>query len=119
MAPQKETTGTPCLADFTVIAHRGASGYLPEHTLEGAAMAHAMGSDYIELDVVFTRDNELIVLHDLYLDEVSDVAERYPGRRSADGHYYAIDFGVTEIRKLRVHERRLANGLPAFPGRFS
>lgn len=104
--------------DFTVIAHRGASGYLPEHTLEGAAMAHAMGADYIEQDVVLTRDDALIVLHDLYLDAVTDVAERYPGRARADGRHYAIDFTLHEIRRLRVHERTGADGEPAFPGRF-
>jgi glycerophosphoryl diester phosphodiesterase len=104
--------------EFTVIAHRGASGYLPEHTLEGAAMAHAMGADYIELDVVLTRDDALIVLHDLFLDAVTDVAERYPGRARADGRHYAIDFSLEEIRRLRVHERSDPNGAPAVPGRF-
>jgi glycerophosphoryl diester phosphodiesterase len=113
---------TPAIAetmnDFTVIAHRGASGYLPEHTLEGAAMAHAMGADYIEQDVVLTGDDRLIVLHDLYLDAVTDVAERYPGRARADGRHYAIDFTLEEIRRLRVHERIGPDGEPAFPGRF-
>ena len=103
---------------FTVIAHRGASGYLPEHTLEGAAMAHAMGVDYIEQDVVLTQDDVLIVLHDLYLDAVTDVAQRYPGRQRADGRHYAIDFTLEEIRSLRVHERLEANGRPAFADRF-
>lgn len=103
---------------FTVIAHRGASGYLPEHTLAGSAMAHGMGVDYIEQDVVLSRDDELIVLHDLYLDAVTDVARRYPGRQRDDGHYYAIDFDLAEIRNLRVNERRKKNGDPAFPGRF-
>jgi glycerophosphoryl diester phosphodiesterase len=104
--------------DFTVIAHRGASGYLPEHTLEGTAMAHAMGVDYIEQDVVLTRDGELLVLHDLYLDAVTDVARQFSGRQRDDGHFYAIDFDLAEIRTLRVHERIKDNGEPAFPGRF-
>ena len=103
---------------FTVIAHRGASGYLPEHTLEATAMAHAMGADFIEQDVVLTRDNALIVLHDLYLDAVSDVAIRFPRRNREDGHHYALDFDLEEIRNLRVNERKAANGLAAFPGRF-
>jgi len=90
---------------ITVIAHRGASGYLPEHTLEAAAMAHAMGADYIEQDVVLTRDDQLIVLHDLYLDAVTDVADRYPGRHRSDGRHYAIDFTLEEIRQLRVTGR--------------
>lgn len=103
---------------FTVIAHRGASGYLPEHTLAAAAMAHAMGADYIEQDVVMSRDGELIVLHDLTLDATTDVAARFPGRQRADGHYYAIDFDLAEIRTLRVHERREPDGKLVFPGRF-
>mgnify|MGYP002063126902 CR=1 FL=1 len=103
---------------FIVIAHRGASGYLPEHTLEGSAMAHGMGVQYIEQDVVLSRDDELVVLHDLYLDAVTDVAQRFPGRARDDGHYYAMDFDLAEIRTLRVNERRGKNGNPAFPGRF-
>ena len=47
-----------------VIAHRGASGYLPEHSIAAKAMAHAMNADYIEQDVVMTKDNQLVVLHD-------------------------------------------------------
>jgi len=103
---------------FTVIAHRGASGYLPEHTLEGAAMAHAMGTDFIEQDVVLTRDGMLIVLHDLFLDAVTDVAERFPDRSREDGLHYAIDFDLNEIRTLRVNERREPDGRATFPSRF-
>jgi glycerophosphoryl diester phosphodiesterase len=106
------------MKEFLVIAHRGASGYLPEHTLEAVAMAHAMGADYIEQDVLLTRDDRLIVLHDLYLDAVTDVAERFPGRQRADGRHYAIDFTLEEIRALRVHDRVRADGRPAFPERF-
>jgi glycerophosphoryl diester phosphodiesterase len=103
---------------FTVIAHRGASGYLPEHTLASAAAAHTMGADYIEQDVVLTRDDELIVLHDLYLDAVTDIAHRFPGRQREDGRFYAIDFDLDEIRTLRVNERVDDHGNPVFPGRF-
>jgi len=98
--PQSSETET--MKKITVIAHRGASGYLPEHTLEAAAMAHEMHADFIEQDVVLTRDDQLVVLHDLYLDDVTDVAERYPGRHRADGRHYAIDFTLEEIRRLRV-----------------
>jgi glycerophosphoryl diester phosphodiesterase len=106
------------LKPFTVIAHRGASGYLPEHTLESVTMAHAMGVDYIEQDVVLTRDRQLIVLHDLHLDNVSDVAARFPGRQREDGLHYAIDFTLAEIQTLHVHERTGSDGKAAFPGRF-
>jgi glycerophosphoryl diester phosphodiesterase len=102
---------------LTVIAHRGASGYRPEHTLEAVTLAHAMGAHYIEQDVVLTRDGHLIVLHDLYLDAVTDVAEKFPGRGRENGRHYAIDFDLEEIRQLRVHERRLPDGSPAFPER--
>jgi len=102
-----------------VIAHRGASGYLPEHTLEAKALAHAQGADYIEQDVVATRDGELIVLHDLYLESVTDVADQYPHRRRADGHYYAIDFELADLRHVTVTERKCRDGsAPCYPGRL-
>lgn len=89
----------------TVIAHRGASGYLPEHTLATYAMAHAQGADYIEPDVVLTKDGVLVCLHDLYLETTTDAAERFPGRQRANGHWYAIDFTLDEIRSLRAFGR--------------
>jgi glycerophosphoryl diester phosphodiesterase len=102
-----------------VIAHRGASGYLPEHTLAAKAMAHGMGADYLEQDVIGTRDGELIVFHDLHLDQLTDVASRFPGRARADGLHYCIDFTMAELRTLRVTERRRRDGSAArFPDRF-
>ncbi|MCU0976411.1 MAG: glycerophosphodiester phosphodiesterase [Steroidobacteraceae bacterium] len=102
-----------------VIAHRGASGYLPEHTLEAKALAHGLGADYLEQDVVLTRDGVPIVLHDLWLEELTDVATVYPGRARADGRWYAIDFTLEEIRRLRQHERRAPGGAALrWPGRF-
>ncbi|EAP96470.1 glycerophosphodiester phosphodiesterase [Vibrio splendidus] len=91
-------------ADPLVIAHRGASGYLPEHTLPAKALAYAMKPDYIEQDVVMTKDDQLVVLHDHYLDRVTDVADRFPDRARADGRYYAIDFTLAEIKSLKVTE---------------
>ena len=91
-------------AQKVVVAHRGASGYLPEHTLEAKAMAYAMGADYIEQDVVMTKDDELIVIHDITLDRTTDVAEKFPGRARADGRHYAIDFTLAEIRTLALSE---------------
>lgn len=94
-----------------VIAHRGASGYLPEHTLEAKAMAYAMGAHYIEQDLVLTRDDRVIVLHDITLDRTTDVADRFPGRARDDGRYYAIDFDLYEIRQLQATEGfRLVDG---------
>jgi len=102
-----------------VIAHRGASGYLPEHTLEAKALAHGLGADYLEQDVVLTRDGVPIVMHDLWLEELTNVAELFPGRAREDGHWYALDFTLEEIRRLRQHERRLpGSDLLRWPGRF-
>ena len=101
-----------------VIAHRGASGYLPEHTLAAKAMAYGMGADYLEQDLVATRDDEVIVSHDIQLDRVTDAAARFPGRARDDGRYYARDFDLAEIRTLTVTERVNADGKAVFPGRF-
>jgi glycerophosphoryl diester phosphodiesterase len=102
-----------------VIAHRGASGYLPEHTLAAKALAYGLGADFLEQDVVATRDGALVVLHDLYLDDISDVAQRFSGRQRSDGRHYVIDFDLAEIASLRVFERRLpGSALPKYPGRF-
>jgi glycerophosphoryl diester phosphodiesterase len=105
-----------------VIAHRGASGYLPEHTLAAKAIAHVMGADFIEQDVVLSRDGAAIVLHDIYLDSTTNVAQCFPGRARTDGRFYAIDFDLQEIRQLRVHERTHLdidrNGLAVFAERF-
>jgi glycerophosphoryl diester phosphodiesterase len=105
--------------DVLVIAHRGASGYLPEHTLEAKALAYGMGADYLEQDVIATRDDELVVVHDIHLDRVSNVAEKYPDRKRDDGRYYARDFDLAELKTLRVWERREDDGItPVFPNRF-
>jgi glycerophosphoryl diester phosphodiesterase len=101
-----------------VIAHRGASAYLPEHTLPGVAMAHAMGADYIEQDVVLTRDEVPVVLHGVVLEYISNVAALFPGRAREDGHYYVTDFTLAEIKLLQVGERRDEKGEPVFPDRF-
>jgi glycerophosphoryl diester phosphodiesterase len=102
-----------------VIAHRGASGHLPEHTLQSKALAYAMGADYLEQDIVATRDDELVVLHDIHLDGVTDVAQRFPGRARADGRYYVRDFTLAEIETLTVHERTDRKGQQVFPSRLA
>ena len=104
-------------ADTLVIAHRGASGYLPEHTLPAVAMAYAQGADFIEQDVVLTKDDVPVVLHDIHLEATTDVARRFPGRAREDGRFYAIDFTLAEIRSLGVGERRKGEAA-VFPNRF-
>lgn len=102
-----------------VIAHRGASGYLPEHTMESKSMAHAMGADYVEQDLVLTKDNVPVVMHDIYLDDVTDVAQIYPDRSREDGRYYIIDFTLQEVLRLSVNERiNIKTQQLEFPNRF-
>jgi glycerophosphoryl diester phosphodiesterase len=101
-----------------VIAHRGASGYLPEHTLAAKTLAFEMGADFLEQDIVASRDDELLVLHDVHLDRVSDVALKFPDRHRDDGRFYARDFDIEEIRTLSAWERMNADGSPVFPDRF-
>ena len=110
---------SPAPADVPiVIAHRGASGYLPEHTIAAKVLAHAQGADYLEQDVVLSRDNVPIVFHDLTLEEITDVGERFPGRARADGHWYVLDLTLAELKTLTVRERERAPGRPTYPGRF-
>ena len=101
-----------------LIAHRGASGYLPEHTLAAKQLAHEMGADYLEQDVVASRDDELIVLHDIHLDRVTDVADRFPGRERDDGRFYVRDFDLAELQTLSVWERMQADGSPVYTNRY-
>lgn len=77
-----------------------------------------MGADYLEQDVVATRDDELVVLHDIHLDRVTDVAELFPDRRRRDGRYYVRDFTLAEVKLLSVHERRNADGTMVYPDRY-
>ncbi|WP_184304813.1 glycerophosphodiester phosphodiesterase [Aporhodopirellula rubra] len=102
-----------------VIAHRGASGYVPEHTLIAKGIAHAMGADFIEQDVVLSKDGVPVVLHDVQLDTVTNVAKVFSHRRRSDGRYYVIDFTVQELKSLNVYERfDRVTGRPIFPNRY-
>lgn len=94
-----------------VIAHRGASGYRPEHTLASYTLAIEFGADYIEPDLVATRDGHLIARHEPLLDDTTDVKSRaeFAARRTTktlDGKqvtgFYASDFTLAEIRQLRA-----------------
>jgi len=97
-----------------VIAHRGASGYLPEHTLAAYALAISQGADVIEPDLVSTRDGVLIARHEPNLTETTDVANRpdFAARRTTkviDGQsqtgWFADDFTLAEIKTLRARQR--------------
>lgn len=94
-----------------VIAHRGASGYRPEHTLASYTLAIEMGADYIEPDLVSTSDGHLIARHEPLLDDTTDVKWRpqFANRRTTkqlDGKsvsgFFASDFTLAEIKHLRA-----------------
>ncbi|WP_299073996.1 glycerophosphodiester phosphodiesterase [uncultured Paraglaciecola sp.] len=101
-----------------VIAHRGAPGYLPEHTLESATLAFAQGADFIEQDLVVTKDSKIVVLHDIHLETVTNVEQMFPSRKRGDGRYYALDFTLAELKTLRVHERQDGKAKQVFPNRY-
>ena len=102
-----------------VIAHRGASGYLPEHTMEAKAMAYAMNPDYLEQDLVLSKDDVPVVIHDIELDDVTDVVQKFPERKREDGRFYVIDFTFDELQQLNVTERfNTKTGEQVYPNRF-
>lgn len=95
-----------------VIAHRGASGYRPEHTLEAYTLAIEMGAGAIEPDLVSTKDGVLIARHENEIGSTTNVAERFPDRRTAkviDGKriegWFTEDLTLAEIKTLRANER--------------
>ncbi len=97
-----------------IVAHRGASGYRPEHTLVAYELAVAMGADYIEPDLVMTKDQVLVVRHEPEISGTTDVAEHheFAGRKTTkrlDGQeltgWFAEDFTLAELKTLRAKER--------------
>lgn len=95
-----------------IIAHRGASGYMPEHTLEGYERAIQMGADFIEPDLVMTKDHQLVVRHENEISGTTNVAEVYPKRKktkTVDGEvvtgWFTEDFTLKEIKTLKAKER--------------
>ncbi|MEX1257700.1 MAG: glycerophosphodiester phosphodiesterase family protein [Gemmatimonadota bacterium] len=90
-----------------LIAHRGASAYAPEHTLDAYRLAMDQGADFVEPDLQVTSDGVLICLHDLTLDRTTNVEEAFPDRfreEESQGRtvrrWYASDFTLEEIRRL-------------------
>lgn len=108
-----------------VIGHRGASGERPEHTLESYQLAIDQGADFIEPDLVLTSDGEMIARHEPMLDNTTDVAAKFPDRKSTkmvDGvattAYFASDFTLLEIKTLRAVQSSSARS-QAFNGQFT
>ena len=99
--PERRATRLPL-----VIGHRGAPGYLPEHTRASFELAIAQGAEAIEADVVPSRDGVLVVRHEHALASTTDVAARprFAGR-ARGGEWYAEDFDWAELATLRARER--------------
>src|SRR5262245_29569188 len=106
-----------------VIGHRGASGYLPEHTLPGYVLAIKRGADYIEPDLVSTKDGHLVARHEPDITNTTDVAQHpefasLKRTRMVDGvpvtGWFATDFTLAQIRKLRA-----VQPFPERPQRFN
>ena len=91
---------------FEIIAHRGAGATLPENSWPAFAQAHAQGANWLEADVIATKDGALILSHDLFLEQISDVARQFPTRKRRDGHFYALDFSLREIQRLQSQPRQ-------------
>lgn len=112
-----------------VIAHRGASGYRPEHTLAAYRLAIAQGADYVEPDLVSTKDGVLVARHENEISGTTDVAAHpeFAGRRTTkviDGvavtGWFTEDFTLAELKTLRAKERlpQVRPGNTRYDGRF-
>jgi glycerophosphoryl diester phosphodiesterase len=95
-----------------VIGHRGAPGYRPEHTLASYRLAAALGADYIEPDLVSTKDGVLVARHEPEIGGTTDVATKFPERKTTkviDGAsvtgWFTDDFTLKELKTLRAKER--------------
>lgn len=107
-----------------IIGHRGASGHRPEHTLASYDLAITMGADYVEPDLVMTRDHALIARHENEIGGTTDVATKFPDRKrtqTIDGSsvtgWFTEDFTLAELRTLRARER-IATRSHVYDGQF-
>jgi glycerophosphoryl diester phosphodiesterase len=128
------TTLTPQMRNSTlkaplVIGHRGAAGYRPEHTLASYELAARMGADFLEPDLVSTKDHVLVARHENEIDGTTDVAAHpeFAARRATkviDGAavtgWFTEDFTLAELKTLRAKERLPAvrPGNTTYDGRF-
>lgn len=131
-ATASATTKPPAKGDHqsvTVFAHRGASGYRPEHTLAAYQLAIRMGADYIEPDLVSTKDGVLVARHENEISGTTDVADHpeFAQRKTTktiDGQaisgWFTEDFTLDELKTLRAKERLPAvrPGNTRYDGRF-
>jgi glycerophosphoryl diester phosphodiesterase len=112
--PSVATTTAHGGNDFTIVGHRGASGYRPEHTLASYELAARMGANYVEPDLVTTKDGVLVARHEPEIGGTTDVAAHaeFANRKttkSLDGvavtGWFTEDFTLRELKTLRAKER--------------
>lgn len=127
--PEGQAMPQPLEGQAIIIAHRGASGERPEHTIAAYALAISQGADYIEPDLVLTSDGVLVARHENEITETTDVATKpeYADRKTSktiDGHqmtgWFTEDFTLAELKTLRAKERipQLRKANMAYDGQF-
>ena len=118
---------TPLAAKPLIIAHRGASGERPEHTLAAYQLAIEQGADFIEPDLVPTKDGHLVARHENEISGTTDVASRpaFAARKAtkvidgqAETGWFTEDFTLAELKSLRARERLPQLRSTAFDGQF-
>jgi glycerophosphoryl diester phosphodiesterase len=107
-----------------IFGHRGACGYRPEHTIESYELAIAMGADFIEPDLVMTKDGVLMARHENEISGTTDAAEKFPDKKATkkvDGKeitgWFIEDFTLNEMKTLKAKER-LAFRDHSYDGKF-
>jgi glycerophosphoryl diester phosphodiesterase len=127
MATSSAAQEKPIARKVLVIGHRGASALRPEHTLASYAKAIADGADFIEPDLVMTRDGVMVARHENEIGGTTDVAAHpeFAARkttRTVDGHaetgWFTEDFTLAELKTLRARERLPAIRSTAYDGQF-
>ena len=127
--PESHAMEKPLNGQAIIIAHRGASGERPEHTIASYTRAIEQGADYIEPDLVLTKDGVLVARHENEISETTDVADKpeFADRKTSktvDGHkmtgWFTEDFTLAELKTLRAKERlpQLRKDNMAFDGHF-
>ncbi|MEO9079406.1 MAG: glycerophosphodiester phosphodiesterase [Rhodanobacter sp.] len=126
-ARENQLSETPLAEKVRVIAHRGASAWRPEHTLAAYGKAIADGADFIEPDLVMSRDGVMVARHENEISSTTDVASHpeFAGRKSTctiDGNavtgWFTEDFSVAELKTLRARERLPQMRSTKFDGQF-
>ena len=107
LAQREEKSKVSATAPKILVAHRGASAYAPEHTLDSYQLALKQGADFVEQDLQITRDGVLVCLHDLTLERTTNVKEIFPTRSREElvagipaRRWYVSDFTLRQIKRL-------------------